>query len=155
MEPSTEANRLLQLLGLEGSPGSEEVAEAGAKLCSQLALPRRVPRATVGDGGGAAEDADAIDVAAWDACASFEAFESRALAPESRLVAVKAVRARALGVACEAAWEFELTDSAHQALACIAAARERGATTQDVNIATSSKGGDHLIKTLIAQSFGY
>jgi len=103
-----------------------------------------------GAGGGAAEDADAIDVAAWDACASFEAFESRALAPESRLVAVKAVRARALGVACEAAWEFELTDSAHQALACIAAARERGATTQDVNIATSSKGGDHLIKTLIA-----
>mmetsp|Transcript_26227 Transcript_26227/g.61525 ORF Transcript_26227/g.61525 Transcript_26227/m.61525 type:complete len:155 (-) Transcript_26227:310-774(-) len=64
MEPSTEANRLLELLGLEGSPGSEEVAEAGAKLCSQLALPRRVPRATVGDGGGAAEDG-AVAAIAW------------------------------------------------------------------------------------------
>ena len=64
MEPSNEANRLLELLGLEGSRGSEEMAEAGAKLCSQLALPRRVPRATVGDGGGAAEDG-AVAATAW------------------------------------------------------------------------------------------
>mmetsp|Transcript_20044 Transcript_20044/g.42214 ORF Transcript_20044/g.42214 Transcript_20044/m.42214 type:complete len:288 (+) Transcript_20044:703-1566(+) len=64
MEPSTEANRLLELLGLEGSPESEEVAEAGAKLCSQLALPRRLPRATAGDGGGAAEDG-AVAATAW------------------------------------------------------------------------------------------
>ena len=68
MEPSTEADRLLRLLGWEGSPGSEEVAEAGEKLCSQLALPRRrrVPRPTAGDGGGAAEGGAATAWSNWE-----------------------------------------------------------------------------------------